>query len=145
MDLEYIEMSQKRIRRPVLCQMFYIFVIVEILLLLPFIMNQLHTDMQPKKWVSMSVCLSSTAPHKSSYSYSAAVILSTWLWRSVFDVSVIVTIVYEEDDDLEKVKEVQQTLLSMKAHVLVTVNRMKKIHFRGFFYVYVRKQKGVKM
>lgn len=144
MDLENIEMSQKRIRRPVMCQLFYIFIFVEILLLLPFIMNQLHTEMKPKKWISMSVCLSSTAPHKSSYSYSAAVILSTWLWRSVFDVSVIVTIVYEEDDDLEKVREVQQTLLSLKAHVLVTVNRIKNI-FRGFFYVHVRKLKGVKM
>ena len=96
--------------------------IIEILLLLPFIMNQLHVDMKPKKWISMSVCLSSTAPHKSSYSYSAAVILSTWLWRTVFDVSVIVTIVYDEDDDLARVKDVQQALLSMEAHVLVTVN-----------------------
>lgn len=125
-------MSEKRIRRPVMCQLFYIFVVVEILLLLPFIMNQLHRDMKPKKWISMSVCLSSTAPHKSSYSYSAAVILSTWLWRSVFDVSVIVTIVYEEDDDMEKVKEVQQTLLSMKAHVLVTVNAYNEKTFSRF-------------
>ena len=122
MDLEYIDMPQKRRKRPIMCQMFYIFMIIEILLLLPFIMNQLHVDMKPKKWISMSVCLSSTAPHKSSYSYSAAVILSTWLWRTVFDVSVIVTIVYDEDDDLARVKDVQQALLSMEAHVLVTVN-----------------------
>lgn len=117
-----------------MCQMFYVFVVLEILLLLPFIMNQLHTEVKPNKWISMSVCLSSVAPHKSSYSYAAAVILSTWLWRTVFDVSVIVTIVYEGDGDLEKVREVQQALLSIKAHVLVTVNRLKT--FSNFIYSY---------
>ena len=104
-----------------MCQMFYVFIVLEILLLLPFIVNQLESDMKPKKWISMSVCLSSTAPHKSTYSYSAAVILSTWLWRTLFDVSVIVTIIYDQDDDLDSVKDVQQVLSSMKAHVLVTV------------------------
>ena len=142
MDLEYIEMSQKRIKRPVMCQMFYVFVVLEILLLLPFIMNQLHTEVKPNKWISMSVCLSSVAPHKSSYNYAAAVILSTWLWRTVFDVSVIVTIVYEDDGDLEKVREVQQALLSIKTHVLVTVNRMKTFSNLLFFR---RKKKRMKM
>ena len=116
-----MEISHKKKKRPVMCQMFYVFIVLEILLLLPFIVNQLESDMKPKKWISMSVCLSSTAPHKSTYSYSAAVILSTWLWRTLFDVSVIVTIIYEQDDDLDRVKDVQQVLLSMKAHVLVTV------------------------
>ena len=59
MDVEYIELSQKK-KRPVMCKLFYIFLALELLLLLPFIAVQLRPEPRTRKWISMSVCLSST-------------------------------------------------------------------------------------
>ena len=60
MDVEYIELSQKKKKRPVMCKLFYIFLVLELLLLLPFIAVQLRPEPRTRKWISMSVCLSST-------------------------------------------------------------------------------------
>ena len=74
------------------------------------------------------------APHKSSYSYSAAVLLSTWLWRSLFEVSVIVTLIYDEEKDLERLRDLERALLSLTAHVLVLVTVIRSSDlFNKFF------------
>ena len=67
----------------------------------------------------MSVCLSSIAPHKSSYSYQAAVILSTWLWRNIHGTNVIIHLIYQDDEDFQTVSEVKEAVTSAGAHVLV--------------------------
>ena len=74
----------------------------------------------PKTWISMSLCVSSTASHKSNYSYKAAVILSTYLWRTLFDRNVLVQLIYENDEDYWAARDLEGTLLILGADVLVT-------------------------
>ena len=68
----------------------------------------------------MSVCLSSTAEHKSGYSYPAAVILSAWMWINLYDSQVIVNLIYQDDTDSDNVNDIKSALDTIGAHVLVT-------------------------
>ena len=80
----------------------------------------LYDDVGYKKiWISMSLCVSSTASHKSDYNYQAAVILSTWIWRKIFNRQVIVQLIYENDDDKDSVDDLQETLMFLDAEVRV--------------------------
>ena len=68
----------------------------------------------------MSVCLSSTAEHKSGYSYPASVILSAWMWINLYDSQVIVNLIYQDDTDSDNVNDIKSALDTIGAHVLVT-------------------------
>lgn len=73
----------------------------------------------PKTWISLSLCVSSTASHKSNYSYKAAVVLSTYLWRTLYERNVLVQLIYENDLDYLNARDLEQALLMLGAHVVV--------------------------
>ena len=87
-----------------------------------FVISQVFnskTGSTHRTWISMSVCLSSIAPHKSLYSYQAAVILSSWLWRNIHGTNVIVHLIYQYEEDLKSISDLKNAVTSVGGHVLV--------------------------
>ena len=60
----------------------------------------------------MSICVSENAPHKAHYNYQAALVVSSFLWRRVFQARVLVTLIMERNhsSSLESLQETLQIL-----------------------------------
>ena len=68
----------------------------------------------------MSICISDhNAPHKSHYNYQAALILSSYLWRRIFQERVLVSLVTEENSNKETLESLKETLHSLGVDVII--------------------------
>ena len=76
--------------------------------------QQYNVNVEPSTWVSMSLCWSENPkiPRKYKQPYILAAQLSALLWRKVTDgeVKVLLTVVYNEDADLEALYDYINTL-----------------------------------
>ena len=77
-------------------------------------------DHRAKIWISMSICISDhNAPHKSHYNYQAALILSSFLWRRIFQERVLVSLVTEEKSNKESLESLKETLQMLDVDVII--------------------------
>lgn len=90
--------------------------------ILSFLQSKETMNSSSTIWISMSTCMSASAPHKAHYSYQAGAVLATFLWVNLVNAKVIVTLVAEETDDDDEIKYLQNVLTKMGA----VVNIMKK-------------------
>ena len=68
----------------------------------------------------MSICISDhNAPHKSHYNYQAALILSSFLWRRIFQERVLVSLVTEEKSNKESLESLKETLQMLDVDVII--------------------------
>ena len=67
----------------------------------------------------MSACVSENAPHKTHYNYHAALILSSYLWRSIFQVRVLVSLVTENKSNKTIIQSLEKTLKIFGDDVIV--------------------------
>ena len=77
-------------------------------------------DQRAKIWISMSICISDhNAPHKAHYNYQAALILSSFLWRRIFQERVLVSLVTEEKSNKESLESLKETLQMLDVDVII--------------------------
>ena len=68
----------------------------------------------------MSICVSDhNAPHKSHYNYQAALIISSYLWRRIFQERVLVSLVTEENSNKETLESLKETLQMFGVDVII--------------------------
>ena len=72
-----------------------------------------------KIWISMSICVSENAPHKSHYNYQAALIVSSFLWRNTFDARVLVSLIVERNENKSVLDSLVKTLEILGVDVII--------------------------
>ena len=68
----------------------------------------------------MSICASENAPHKTHYNYQAALVVSSFLWRKIFQARVLVSLIVEKTRvDKSVLESLEKTLEMIGVDVII--------------------------
>ena len=67
----------------------------------------------------MSICASENAPHKTHYNYQAALVVSSFLWRKIFQARVLVSLIVEKNKDPSVLESLEKTLEMIGVDVII--------------------------
>ena len=67
----------------------------------------------------MSICASENAPHKTNYNYQAALVVSSFLWRKIFQARVLVSLIVEKNRDHSVLESLEKTLEMIGVDVII--------------------------
>ena len=67
----------------------------------------------------MSICASENAPHKTHYNYQAALVVSSFLWRKIFQARVLVSLIVEKNKDHSVLESLEKTLEMIGVDVII--------------------------
>ena len=67
----------------------------------------------------MSICASENAPHKTHYNYQAALVVSSFLWRKIFQARVLVSLIVEKNRDHSVLESLEKTLEMIGVDVII--------------------------
>ena len=67
----------------------------------------------------MSICASENAPHKTHYNYQAALVVSSFLWRKIFQARVLVSLIVEKTRDHSVLESLEKTLEMIGVDVII--------------------------
>ena len=67
----------------------------------------------------MSICASENAPHKTHYNYQAALVVSSFLWRKIFQARVLVSLIVEKTRDDSVLESLEKTLEMIGVDVII--------------------------
>ena len=67
----------------------------------------------------MSICVSENAPHKTHYNYQAALVVSSFLWRKIFQARVLVSLIVEKNRDHSVLESLEKTLEMIGVDVII--------------------------
>ena len=67
----------------------------------------------------MSICASENAPHKTHYNYQAALVVSSFLWRKIFQARVLVSLIVEKNRDHNVLESLEKTLEMIGVDVII--------------------------
>ena len=67
----------------------------------------------------MSICASENAPHKTHYNYQAALVVSSFLWRKIFQARVLVSLIVEKNREHSVLESLEKTLEMIGVDVII--------------------------